>query len=170
MKAYTAQFYVSAILWYSWSTKAFQSQSKCPSRHRPSLLPRGMKSSSSSSSPSPSTGDRDERSRVRFDQASSSQTPYISADGRSRKTSLSVATLGDGADRRTSLLEIFSIPDISTSTKRDDDVDAITKVLSASLLVTSNTVGPSMFTLPEAVAGVGMMWGTAIFFGELRMQ
>lgn len=164
MKAYPTHFYFIAILCHSWSTNAFQSQSKCPcpSRHGPSLLPRGMKSSSSSSS----TGDRDERIRVRFDQASTSQTPYISADGRSRKTSLSVATLGDGVDRRTS----FSIPDISAYTGRDHDVDAVTKVLSASLLVTSNTVGPSMFTLPEAVAGVGMMWGTAIFFGELRMQ
>jgi amino acid permease len=47
-----------------------------------------------------------------------------------------------------------------------DLVGAAGKVLSASLLVTGNTVGSSMFVLPEAVGGVGMAWGSAIFIGE----
>lgn len=120
-------------------------------RHRASLLSREMKSSSSSK-------DRDER------------TIYTNTDSRARKTSLSVATLGDGADRTTSVswIEMMrSLPEFRMGSGSNDDVgDAVTKVLSASLLVTSNTVGPSMFTLPEAVGGVGMMWGTVIFFGE----
>jgi hypothetical protein len=55
------------------------------------------------------------------------------------------------------------------SGNNDDVGNAVTKVLSASLLVTSNTVGPSMFTLPEAVGGVGMMWGAVIFCGKLTI-
>lgn len=39
-------------------------------------------------------------------------------------------------------------------------------VAQASLLVTGNTVGSSMFCLPEAIEGVGMAWGSAIFFGK----
>lgn len=124
-----------------------------------------MKSSSST--------DRFEQSISISSSASSpSQSTYISADGRSRKTSLSVATLGDGVDGRTTTTTSWfdSLGDISTGSGNDVvDVDAATKVLSASLLVTSNTVGPSMFTLPEAVGGVGMMWGTVIFFGKLKL-
>lgn len=39
-------------------------------------------------------------------------------------------------------------------------------MVSASLLVTGNTVGSSMFVLPEAVKSVGMAWGSVIFVGE----
>jgi len=45
-------------------------------------------------------------------------------------------------------------------------MDDVIQVLSASLLVTGNTVGSSMFVLPEAVRGVGLAWGSAIFLGE----
>ena len=38
-------------------------------------------------------------------------------------------------------------------------------MISASLLVTGNTVGSSMFVLPEAVKSVGMAWGSVIFVG-----
>ena len=170
-------YYVIASLYLLRSANAFQYGSitsslnpNC-SRHRhstsrPSLLSRGMKSSSST--------DRFEQSLSSSASSPSSQsTSYIiSADGRSRKTSLSVATLGDGVDGRTTTTTSWfdSLGDISTGSGNDVvDVDAATKVLSASLLVTSNTVGPSMFTLPEAVGGVGMMWGTVIFFGKLKL-
>ena len=169
-------YYVIASLCLLRSANAFQYGSitsslnpNC-SRHRhctcrPSLLSRGMKSSSST--------DRFEQSLSSSASSPSSQsTSYIiSADGRSRKTSLSVATLGDGVDGRTTTTTSWfdSLGDISTGSGNDVvDVDAATKVLSASLLVTSNTVGPSMFTLPEAVGGVGMMWGTVIFIGKLQ--
>ena len=46
------------------------------------------------------------------------------------------------------------------------DIDAASKVFSASLLITGNTVGSSMFVLPDAVGGVGMLSGSAIFFGK----
>ncbi len=143
-----------------WPTHAFQYGTS--SGRRPSLLSRGMKSSSSSSSSTTTTTSSSSSSIERFEQTSLLQTPFTGHDGRSRKTSLSVATLGDGTERRTSWFE--TLPYFSLES--GDDVDAVTKVLSASLLVTSNTVGPSMFTLPEAVGGVGMMWGAAIFFGE----
>ncbi|MBV5333616.1 hypothetical protein JZU54_08870, partial [bacterium] len=45
-------------------------------------------------------------------------------------------------------------------------MDDVIPVLSASLLVTGNTVGSSMFVLPEAVRGVGLAWGSVIFLGE----
>jgi hypothetical protein len=80
-----------------------------------------------------------------------------------------VATLGDGVDGRTTTTTSW-FDSLGDGSGNDVvDVDATTKVLSASLLVTSNTVGPSMFTLPEAVGGVGMMWGTVIFFGKLKL-
>lgn len=166
-------YYVIASLCLLRSANAFQYGSitsslnpNC-SRHRhstcrPSLLSRGMKSSSST--------DRFEQSISISSSASSpSQSTYISADGRSRKTSLSVATLGDGVDGRTTTTTSW-FDSLGDGSGNDVvDVDAATKVLSASLLVTSNTVGPSMFTLPEAVGGVGMMWGTVIFFGKLKL-
>lgn len=167
-------YYVIASLCLLRSANAFQYGSitsslnpNC-SRHRhstcrPSLLSRGMKSSSST--------DRFEQSLSSSASSPSSQsTSYIiSADGRSRKTSLSVATLGDGVDGRTTTTTSW-FDSLGDGSGNDVvDVDATTKVLSASLLVTSNTVGPSMFTLPEAVGGVGMMWGTVIFFGKLKL-
>lgn len=45
-------------------------------------------------------------------------------------------------------------------------VEAATKVLSASLLITGNTVGSSMFVLPDAVGSVGLMNGSALFLGK----
>lgn len=71
-------------------------------------------------------------------------------------TSLSVATLGN----------IETEEDASLLSNLPSNIDAITKVLSASLLVTGNTVGSSMFVLPEAVSGIGMVEGTAIFIGK----
>ena len=139
------------------STNAFQYGS-LPSQHKTRSSPtsRGMKSPSSST-------ERDDRTRVRFEQAASPQMPFIDNDGRSRKTSLSVATLADSVERN-SWLDMMSGPE--NNMIGSDEVDAVTKVLSASLLVTSNTVGPSMFTLPDAVGGVGVIWGSAIFVGK----
>ena len=80
-------------------------------------------------------------------------------DRSSQITSLSVATLGniETEEDASSLLSNLRLP---------SKIDAITKVLSASLLVTGNTVGSSMFVLPEAVSGIGMVEGTAIFVGK----
>ena len=60
---------------------------------------------------------------------------------------------------------------VVVSTSKFDDTDNnnmedVVRVLSASLLVTGNAVGSSMFVLPEAVRGVGLASGTAIFIGE----
>ena len=74
-------------------------------------------------------------------------------------TSLSVATLDDA--------EKYSAMDDSIIPQLDiPNLASVIKVLSASLLVTGNTVGPSMFVLPEAVGGVGFGQGTAIFIGK----
>ena len=75
-------------------------------------------------------------------------------------TSLSIATLSDA--------EKYSVMDDSIIPQLDNlpNIASITKVLSASLLVTGNTVGPSMFVLPDAVGGVGFSQGTAIFIGK----
>ena len=74
-------------------------------------------------------------------------------------TSLSIATLSDAEKYSTmddSIIPQLAIPNLAS----------IIKVLSASLLVTGNTVGPSMFVLPDAVGGVGFSQGTAIFIGK----
>lgn len=70
-------------------------------------------------------------------------------------TSLSIATLSDA---EYSAMDDSIIPQLDMA-----NLASVTKVLSASLLVTGNTVGPSMFVLPEAVGGVGFSQGTAIF-------
>ena len=75
---------------------------------------------------------------------------------KAQMTSLSIATLSDA--EKYSAMEDSIIPQL--------DMPNIAKVLSASLLVTGNTVGPSMFVLPEAVGGVGFSQGTAIFIGK----
>ena len=76
-----------------------------------------------------------------------------------RRTSLSAATLGSLEDDPRSLLAALSPPNSEWMT-------AVTQVISASLLVTGNTVGSSMFVLPEAVKSVGLAWGSVIFVGE----
>ena len=80
----------------------------------------------------------------------SQQVPYSN-------TSLSVATLEDAE----ALPDRLSLPNISPG-----NMDAITNVLSASLLITGNTVGSSMFVLPDAVGEVGLAMGSAIIFGK----
>ena len=45
-------------------------------------------------------------------------------------------------------------------------VEDVSRVASASLLITGNTVGSSMFVLPEAVGEVGMQTGSALFLGK----
>jgi tyrosine-specific transport protein len=94
--------------------------------------------------------DEGSRSRMgrRFEPVSQ-QVPYS-------KTSLSVATLEDAE----ALPDRLSLPNISPG-----NMDSVTKVLSASLLITGNTVGSSMFVLPDAVGEVGLAMGSAIFFG-----
>ena len=100
-----------------------------------------------------------------------SKQPYKNLNPR---TSLSAATL-DSVDATykenlalSSLFPKLQNVKIPKSLVEGDNgnLEAITKVLSASLLVTGNTVGSGMFVLPEAVGGVGMIWGTTIFFGE----
>lgn len=89
---------------------------------------------------------------------------------RSPITSLSVASLENvepvsSAGTPSSIVSQLqnSLPKNIESGKQ---FDAIGKVLSASLLVTGNTVGSSMFVLPEAVGGVGLFPGSGIFFGK----
>ena len=77
-----------------------------------------------------------------------------------RRMSLSAATLGsiDSADNPITLPPL-RLPN-------SEEFSAVTKVSSASLLVIGNTVGSSMFVLPDTVRSVGMAWGSVIFIGE----
>lgn len=99
----------------------------------------------------------------RFEPAKPTPTTYKKNNDRAKMTSLSVATL-EGA------VESSPADGVAASLSRrlnegSGDLDAITKVLSASLFITGNTVGTSMFVLPEAVGGVGMVCGSALFLG-----
>ena len=75
-------------------------------------------------------------------------------------TSLSVATLSD-TEKYSAMDDSIILPQLDIP-----NLASVIKVLSASLLVTGNTVGPSMFVLPEAVGGVGFGQGTVIFIGK----
>lgn len=79
-----------------------------------------------------------------------------------RKTSLSAATLQSIAPLEGRTLPPFTIAQDPNS----EVLGTVSKVLSASLLVTGNTVGSSMFVLPDTVEKVGMVWGSAIFIGK----
>jgi len=89
-------------------------------------------------------------------------TPYKVSNGDKRvpRTELLAATLESVENVDTSLLGRFEMPVLGPK-----KVEAVTKVLSASLLITGNTVGSSMFVLPEAVGGVGLLNGSALFIG-----
>jgi len=75
-----------------------------------------------------------------------------------RRTSLKISNVA-------TLESIDEIRAKSVLIPSSETVDAVTKVLSASLLVTGNTVGSSIFVLPEAVRSVGMAWGSVLFVG-----
>lgn len=126
---------------------------------RASLLSREMK---------PTTNlptDEGRRSRRQFEPGTQNQQQQSNVyNDRQKITSLSVATL-EGVEslesaERASLLSRVGVPNMGSG-----NLDSIKEVLSASLLITGNTVGSSMFVLPDAVAGVGMAAGSAIFFG-----
>lgn len=89
-----------------------------------------------------------------------------------RSSYLSVATL-DGPSKsnlpeirpdRTSPRPRSITEQLPVISSRQGSLDGVAQ---ASLLVTGNTVGSSMFCLPEAVEGVGMVWGSAIFLGKV---
>jgi len=89
----------------------------------------------------------------------------------SPRTSLSAASL-DASERVSSLGSFagieLSLPQESREYRKfrkSERIQFFAQVLSASLLVTGNTVGSGMFVLPEAVGGVGMVCGCSIFFG-----
>lgn len=88
------------------------------------------------------------------------------------RTSLSAASL-DATERASSLGSLvgieLSLPEEIREFRKfrtNEGVQFFAQVLSASLLVTGNTVGSGMFVLPEAVGGVGMVCGCSIFFGK----
>lgn len=92
----------------------------------------------------------------------------FSNDKRVPRTELLAATLDsvvdvDNNNHVASLWGGFDIPMPGPNT-----VEAATKVLSASLLITGNTVGSSMFVLPEAVGGVGLINGSVLFLGMIN--
>mmetsp|Transcript_5169 Transcript_5169/g.11350 ORF Transcript_5169/g.11350 Transcript_5169/m.11350 type:complete len:501 (+) Transcript_5169:72-1574(+) len=93
--------------------------------------------------------------------SSSIESEEGSSTGR-RKTSLSVASLNSLPDNveRASILSKLNMPNIGRN-----DIEDVVKVLSASLLITGNTVGPSMIVLPDAVDGLGMAAGSSLFIG-----
>ena len=85
------------------------------------------------------------------------------SDKRAPRTELLAATLDSVETIDASILgRLGNIP----SPLGQNTIDAASKVFSASMLITGNTVGSSMFVLPDAVGGVGMLSGSAIFFGK----
>ena len=79
-------------------------------------------------------------------------------------TSLSAATLQGAIEAPDSMPSFDSLkPDRGL-------VQDVSRVASAALLITGNTVGSSMFVLPEAVGEVGMQTGSALFLGKPRLQ
>ena len=176
---------IIASVCLSSSSNAFRNGRIPPPRHngqRPSPTSREYKSSNSLE------GDESGRIARQIQQMSSSSSPMpshnYSASGRSQsRTSPSVATLegsswesgrgfpdGRGAAEEVvdSLIPNMNLPVGVAVVARGGNLlmDDVIQVLSASLLVTGNTVGSSMFVLPEAVRGVGLAWGSAIFLGE----
>ena len=148
---------VITALCLSSAANAFQHHGRSPLKCKKRASAREMKSSTwieSEEGSGSGTGRR-------FEPASQQQ-PYNYND-RAHMTSLYLSTLEGVPDsaERASMLPQLNIPNIGS-----DNIDAITKVLSASLLITGNTVGSSMFVLPDAVAGLGMVWGSSLFFGE----
>ena len=87
---------------------------------------------------------------------SSVENDVLPKSSERRRTSLSAATL-----ESTAQLE-QSFP-VFTSVSFPGSDGTITKIVGASLLVTGNTVGSSMFVLPDAIGGVGLVWGSVIF-------
>ncbi|KAL3800989.1 hypothetical protein ACHAWO_007098 [Cyclotella atomus] len=88
---------------------------------------------------------------------SSAENDALSLSSERRRTSLAAATL-ESMDE-----EPFSLPRLPSY--NSETFGAVAQVISASLLVTGNTVGSSMFVLPQAVDSVGMAWGSALFVG-----
>ncbi len=178
---------IIASVCLSSSSNAFRNGRIPPPRHngqRPSPTSREYKSSNSLG------GDESGRIARQIQQMSSSSSPmpshnYSASSGRSQsRTPPSVATLegsssesgrgfpdGRGAAEEVvdSLISNMNLPvGVVAVVARGGNLhmDDVIQVLSASLLVTGNTVGSSMFVLPEAVRGVGLAWGSAIFLGE----
>jgi len=163
---------IIATVCLSSSSNAFRN-GRIPPRHtgrQSSPTAREYKSSSSLE------GDESRRIARQIQQMSSSSSPMPhnhSAGGISHsRTSLSVATLEGSSESGSrfpdevvdSLISNMNLPVVARrGSLLPEDV---IPVLSASLLVTGNTVGSSMFVLPEAVRGVGLAWGSAIFLGE----
>lgn len=136
------------------ATTAFQQHGGSSLRYKHRVSAREMKSSTSiESEEGLGTGRRFE--------SSPSKLAY-SYNDRAQSTSLSVATLDSlsGGVDRASLIPQLNIPNVGRGS-----VDAVAEVLSASLLITGNTVGSSMFVLPEAVGSLGMAAGSSVFLG-----
>eukprot|EP00804_Cyclotella_cryptica_P010292 CCRYP_012239-RA/>CCRYP_012239-RA protein AED:0.11 eAED:0.11 QI:180/1/1/1/1/1/2/108/503 len=91
--------------------------------------------------------------------ASTAENDSIIKNSERRKTSLSAATLQSISPFEERSFASFAIAQYPNS----EVMGTVSKVLSASLLVTGNTVGSSMFVLPDTVEKVGMVWGSAIF-------
>ena len=179
---------IIASVCLSSSSNAFRYGRIPPPRHngqRPSPTSREYKSSNSLG------GDESGRIARQIQQMSSSSSPMPShnygsaSSGRSQsRTPPSVATLegsssesgrgfpdGRGAAEEVvdSLIPNMNLPvgvTVVAGERGNLLMDDVIQVLSASLLVTGNTVGSSMFVLPEAVRGVGLAWGSAIFLSE----
>ena len=156
-----------AALCLSSASNAFQNGRIPPQplhkNNRPSRTALEYKSSSSL--------EGDERRRIarQIEQMSSSPISYNDNVSRTQRTSLSVATL-EGSEIFPNRADRASlIPNINLPVVTRDNLDDVIQVLSASCLVIGNTVGSSMFVLPEAVGGVGLAWGSVIFFGEFPL-
>jgi hypothetical protein len=99
-----------------------------------------------------------------YNVSTSQRTSYLSVatlDGPSTKSNLPEIRTERTTLRPRSIAEL--LPAAVSSPSRQGSLDGVAQ---ASLLVTGNTVGSSMFCLPEAVEGVGMAWGSVIFLGK----
>ena len=93
--------------------------------------------------------------RLSFDDSSSSPNPPPRKIPNDNKK-LSAAMVGE--------LETISLG-LDSDRRIAEPVD-IVQVTSASLLITANTVGASMITLPEFASAPGMAISSALFFGK----
>ena len=153
---------IIAALCFSSSVDSFQRHggSGSPFKHKhgasASASARRYKSSAS-------TDGEEGPGRGRRFEAASRQQLYKHHDRAAKRTSLSAATLEGMPDRteRASRVPQFEMPAVGSG-----DLGDITQVLSASLLITGNTVGSSIVVLPETVGGLGMVCGSTLLFGK----
>ena len=117
----------------------------------------------------PSSMESDEVLKSRSRRLGLAEKSYKSSSNEKRipRTELLAATLNQVEDVDNSVASLLGRLELPRQQLNNFDIEAISKVLSASLLITGNTIGSSMFVLPDAVGGVGFLNGSALFLGKM---